>query len=195
MREILNKVPLLSEKLLIAIQERRRLLSSAGVLGLRVVGPGKCRDTMVVREFLFKNFVPFTWYDSVSEQGLKLMKNWGSPKKTPAIEFGNGNLLFNPGLRELAQSAGVWRHCPGDSVDLAVVGAGPAGMAAAVYAASEGAFHRRAGSPRPGRSGVGIVKNRKFHRLSQRPVGRGTGHARRSPDAQIRRENGRPGCG
>jgi thioredoxin reductase (NADPH) len=138
LREILNKVPLLSEKLLIAIQERRRLLTNAGVLGLRVVGPGKCRDTMVVREFLFKNFVPFTWYDSVSEQGMKLMANWGSPKKSPVIEFGNGNLLFNPGLRELAQSAGVWRHCPGDSVDLAVIGAGPAGMAAAVYAASEG---------------------------------------------------------
>src|SRR5207244_10079060 len=40
--------------------------------------------------------------------------------------------------RELAQAAGVWRHCPGDSVDLAIVGAGPAGMTAAVYAASEG---------------------------------------------------------
>jgi thioredoxin reductase (NADPH) len=138
LRELLTKVPMLSEKLLIAIQERRRLLSSGGVLGLRVVGPGKCRDTMVIREFLFKNFVPFTWYDSVSDQGKKLLANWGSPKKTPAIECGNGDLLFNPGLRELAQSAGVWRHCPTDSVDLAVVGAGPAGMAAAVYAASEG---------------------------------------------------------
>ena len=38
-----------------------------------MVGPGKCRDTMLVREFLFKNFVPFTWYDSVSAQGQKLM--------------------------------------------------------------------------------------------------------------------------
>jgi thioredoxin reductase (NADPH) len=138
LRELLNKVPRLSEKLLIAIQERRRLLTQAGVLGLRVVGPGKCRDTMVVREFLFKNFVPFTWYDSVSQQGLKLMANWGSPKKTPVIECGHGKLLINPGLRELAEGAGVWRHCPTDSVDLAVIGAGPAGMTAAVYAASEG---------------------------------------------------------
>ena len=137
LRELLTKVPLLSEKLLIAIQERRRLLTSAGVLGLRVVGPGKCRDTMVVREFLFKNFVPFTWYDSVSDQGKKLMSGWGSPKKSPVIECA-GTLLFNPGLRELAQCAGVWRHCPADSVDLAVIGAGPAGMTAAVYAASEG---------------------------------------------------------
>jgi thioredoxin reductase (NADPH) len=138
LREILNKVPRLSEKLMIAAQERRRLLTAAGVLGLKVVGPGKCRDTMRVREFLFKNFVPFTWYDSVSDQGMKLMDGWGSPKKSPVIEFGNGKVLLNPSLRELAQTAGVWRHCPNAEVDLAIVGAGPAGMTAAVYAASEG---------------------------------------------------------
>jgi thioredoxin reductase (NADPH) len=138
LREILNKVPRLSEKLLIAIQERRRLLTQAGVLGLRVVGPGKCRDTMLVREFLYKNFVPFTWFESESEQGRKLMERWGSPKKSPVIECGGGKLLINPTLRELAHGAGVWRHIPVDTVDLAIVGAGPAGMTAAVYAASEG---------------------------------------------------------
>ena len=47
LREILNKIPRLSEKLMIAAQERRRLLTEAGVLGLKVVGPGKCRDTML----------------------------------------------------------------------------------------------------------------------------------------------------
>src|SRR5205814_7468067 len=52
--------------------------------------------------------------------------------------LGGGRRLINPGLRELAEGAGVWRHCPGDAVDLAIVGAGPAGMTAAVYAASEG---------------------------------------------------------
>jgi thioredoxin reductase (NADPH) len=138
LREVLNKLPQVSEKMLIAAQERRRLLVQTGVLGLKVVGPGKCRDTMLVREFLFKNFVPFTWYDSTSEQGRKLMTSWGSPQKSPVIEFGDGHRLINPNLRELALSAGVWRHCPGDVVDLAIVGAGPAGMTAAVYAASEG---------------------------------------------------------
>ncbi len=44
---MLNKVPHVSEKLLIAAQERRRLLMQVGVLGLKVVGPGKCRDTML----------------------------------------------------------------------------------------------------------------------------------------------------
>jgi thioredoxin reductase (NADPH) len=138
LREMLNKIPQVSEKLLNAAQERRRLLTEAGVLGLKVVGPGKCRDTMLVREFLFKNFVPFTWYDTDSPRGRELMTGWGSPKKSPVIEFGDGHRLINPNMRELAQRAGVWRHCPGDDVDLAIVGAGPAGMTAAVYAASEG---------------------------------------------------------
>jgi thioredoxin reductase (NADPH) len=138
LREILTKVPRLSEKLLTAALERRRLLTLAGVLGLKVVGPGKCRDTTLAREFLFKNFVPFTWYDTTSEEGQRLMKEWGSPKKTPVIECSAGNRLLNPTLRELAEGAGVWRHCPEKHVDLAIIGAGPAGMTAAVYAASEG---------------------------------------------------------
>jgi thioredoxin reductase (NADPH) len=138
LREMLSKIPHLGEIMLIAAQERRRLLTETGVLGLKVVGPGKCRDTMLVREFLFKNFVPYTWYDSNSSQGQKLMAGWGSPRKSPVIGFSDGRTMINPGLRDLAQGAGVWRHCPVDVVDLAIVGAGPAGMTAAVYAASEG---------------------------------------------------------
>ena len=71
MREMLNKVPHVSEKLLMAAQERRRLLSAKGNVGLKVVGPGKCRETMLVREFLFKNFVPFTWYDSALDGAVR----------------------------------------------------------------------------------------------------------------------------
>jgi thioredoxin reductase (NADPH) len=138
LREMLNKIPTVSEKMLVAALERRRILTQAGVLGLKVVGPGKCKDTMLVREFLFKNFVPFTWYDPGSQQGQKFLAAWGSPKKSPAIGIGNGRVLLNPPLRELAQEAGVWRHCPIGEVDLAIIGAGPAGMTAAVYAASEG---------------------------------------------------------
>lgn len=138
LRELLSRVPRLGEKLLIAVQERRRLLAQTGVLGLKVVGPGKCADTTLVREFLFKNFVPFTWFDSASEAGRSLLSRWGSPRKTPAIEFSDGRRLINPSLRDVAHAARVWRDCPTDTTDLAIVGAGPAGMTAAVYAASEG---------------------------------------------------------
>src|SRR6266705_999296 len=138
LREVLNKLPHLGETMLIAAQERRRLLMETGTVGLKVVGPGKCRDTMLVREFLFKNFVPFTWYDSASKEGEKLLTGWGSPQRSPVIEFGEGRRLINPELRALAREAGVWRDCPTEPMDLAIVGAGPAGLAAAVYAASEG---------------------------------------------------------
>lgn len=162
LHEILSKVPNLAEKLLIAIQERRRLLLATGVVGLKVVGPGKCRDTMHVREFLFKNFVPFTWYDSASDQGQKLLNGWGSPKTLPVIECSDGRLLMNPELRELAQSIGVWRHCPTGKTDLAIVGAGPAGMTAAVYAASEGLSTVVFDSLGPGGQAAGSSKIENF---------------------------------
>jgi thioredoxin reductase (NADPH) len=138
LRALLNRVPSLGDKLIAAFFRRRELLAQMGTLGLRVVGPGHCRDTNVVREFLYKNFVPFTWFDTESDQGQQLLEAMGSPKKTPAIECTNGKLLLNPSLRELASEAGIWQHCPSRDVDLAIVGAGPAGIAAAVYASSEG---------------------------------------------------------
>jgi thioredoxin reductase (NADPH) len=162
LHEILSKIPHLAELLLKAIQERRRLLLATGVVGLKIVGPGKCRGTMLVREFLFKNFVPFTWYDSSSEQGQKLLNDWGSPKETPVIEYGKGRLLVNPELRELAQSIGVWRHCPTQKTDLVIVGAGPAGMTAAVYAASEGLSTVVFDSLGPGGQAAGSSKIENF---------------------------------
>jgi thioredoxin reductase (NADPH) len=138
LRALLNRVPSLGEKLMTAFTRRRELLSRSGTLGLRVVGPGRCRDTSMVREFLYKNFVPFTWFDTETEEGKLAQAALGSPQKTPAIECGDGKVLLNPSLQELAREAGIWRHCPSQDVDLAIVGAGPAGIAAAVYAASEG---------------------------------------------------------
>jgi thioredoxin reductase (NADPH) len=138
LRALLNRVPSLGEKLIIAFTRRRELLAQSGVVGLRVVGPGRCRDTNTVREFLHKNFVPFTWFDPATEEGQKIFKALGSPRKTPVIECGDGQILVNPSLQELARSAGIWRHCPTQDIDFAIVGAGPAGLAAAVYAASEG---------------------------------------------------------
>jgi thioredoxin reductase (NADPH) len=138
LRALLNRVPSFGEKLITAFTRRRELLSQMGTLGLRVVGPGRCRDTNTVREFLYKNFVPFTWSDTETEDGQRALTALGSPRKTPVIECGNGRVLVNPSLQELASEAGIWRHCPSQETDLVIVGAGPAGIAAAVYASSEG---------------------------------------------------------
>jgi thioredoxin reductase (NADPH) len=138
LRALLNRVPSFGEKLISAFTRRRELLMHSGVLGLRVVGPGRCRDTNTVREFLYKNFVPFTWFDPETDEGKKVLAELKSPRKMPAIECGNGQVLTNPSLHELANAAGIWKHCPSQDIDFAIVGAGPAGIAAAVYASSEG---------------------------------------------------------
>jgi thioredoxin reductase (NADPH) len=138
LRSLLNRVPSLGEKMIIAFTRRRELLAQMGELGLRVVGPGRCRATSRVREFLYKNFVPFTWFDTETEAGRRELAALGSPLKAPVIECGNGRILANPSLQQLASEAGIWRHPPTQEVDFAIVGAGPAGLTAAVYASSEG---------------------------------------------------------
>ncbi len=138
LRALLNRVPSFGEKLILAFTRRRELLSQMGGVGLRVLGPGRCRATSMVREFLYKNFVPFVWLDTATEAGGRALAALGSPRKEPVIDCGNGRILERPGLQELAREAGVWRHCPTQDVDFTIVGAGPAGLTAAVYASSEG---------------------------------------------------------
>jgi thioredoxin reductase (NADPH) len=138
LRTLLNRVPSLGEKMITAFTRRRELLAQMGGLGLRVFGPGRCRATSTVREFLYKNFVPFIWFDTETEAGGQALAPLGSPPKAPVIECGNGRILVNPSLQELASEAGIWKHCPTQEVDFAIIGAGPAGLTAAVYASSEG---------------------------------------------------------
>ncbi|MGO9111993.1 MAG: FAD-dependent oxidoreductase [Thermoguttaceae bacterium] len=138
LRSLLNRVPSLGEKLIAAFTSRRELLAQSGVIGLRVVGPARCRDTNTVREFLYKNFVPFTWFDPESEAGRMVLAGLGPLRTMPVIECSDGRILVNPSLHTLAEEAGIWKHCPSQEIDFAIVGAGPAGIAAAVYAASEG---------------------------------------------------------
>ncbi len=137
LRALLNRAPTLAEKLLIAFMQRRELLSKLDGVGLRVVGPARCRTTNMVREFLYKNFVPYTWRDPESAEGKDILLK-SSTRKMPVIECSEDLILVAPSLQELACAAKVWKHCPHQEVDFAIVGAGPAGLAAAVYASSEG---------------------------------------------------------
>ena len=139
LRRLLNTVPRLGEKLIVAFAVRRELLQRSGVLGLKVIGEAHDHETTLLREFLHKNFVPHTYYDSESEDGRReLTKLKRAEKDTPVVECGGGLVLNRPALGELARCAGVRGVAPKDKLfDLAIVGSGPAGMAAAVYAASE----------------------------------------------------------
>lgn len=137
LRYVLNVVPRLSEKLIVAFQARRDALAKAGVVGIKVAGPAGCGHTNLIREFLHKNFVPFTWYDPDTDVGRAETERMGNGRP-PSVDCGDGQFMHAPTLHDVANAAGVWRGCPTGAVDLAIVGGGPAGIAAAVYAASEG---------------------------------------------------------
>ena len=136
--DLLNRIPQFGEKLMTAFTTRLTLLVEAGATSLRVVGPSYCKRTSQVREFLYKNFVPFSWSDTETLDGQATLAALDFPRELPIIVCGNGRQIQNPSLSQLAREAGIWQPCPDQEVEFAIIGAGPAGIAAAVYAASEG---------------------------------------------------------
>jgi thioredoxin reductase (NADPH) len=140
-REILNRFPDLGDVIMHAFIARRQILSKSGKFtGPRVIGSRYSRDTHRIRDFLTRNRVPFTWLDLESDpQVKKLLEQFGvSEADTPVVAWGGKILLRNPSTRELSEALGIRQPLENTVYDLAVVGAGPAGLAAAVYAASEG---------------------------------------------------------
>ena len=141
LRRILNQCPALSDIILQAFIARRQLLrQSPEFTGLRVIGSRYSADTFRVRDFLAKNRVLFTWVDLETDPEVDgLLKQFSvTEADTPVVACSSMLLLRNPSNRELAERIGI-RH-PLDRMvyDLVVVGGGPAGLAAAVYGASEG---------------------------------------------------------
>jgi thioredoxin reductase (NADPH) len=140
LREILNRFPDVGDTILQAFISRRQILRECpNFTGLRVIGSRYSRDTFRVRDFLAKNRVLFTWLDTEDDHQVnKLLEKFGlSQNDTPVVIWGQ-LLLRNPSNRELAEALGIRQQLDTTIYDLVVVGAGPAGLAAAVYGASEG---------------------------------------------------------
>jgi thioredoxin reductase (NADPH) len=140
LREILNRFPELGDTILQAFIARRQILREcANFTGLRVIGSRYSRDTFRVRDFLAKNRVLFTWLDLEEDtQVNQLLHQFGlTEADTPVVIWGQV-LLRNPSNRELAEALGIRQQLQPNIYELVVVGAGPAGLAAAVYGASEG---------------------------------------------------------
>jgi thioredoxin reductase (NADPH) len=140
-RQIINRFPDLGDVILQAFIARRQILREPeSFTGLRVIGSRYSRDTFRIRDFLSKNRVPFAWLDLEADPQVdQLLKQFGvSENETPVVAWGRKLLLRNPSNRELAEALGIRQPLEQAMYDLVVVGAGPAGLAAAVYAASEG---------------------------------------------------------
>jgi thioredoxin reductase (NADPH) len=137
-RQLLNEIPGLSDKLLVAFQTRRQLLEAGGFMGIRVIGAADSKETLQLREFCYKNKVPYTFQDIEEASGRTALAELGyGPEDTPLIACSR-EAAPRPSLVKFAECLGISREIPDDLFDLTIVGAGPAGLAAAVYAGSEG---------------------------------------------------------
>jgi thioredoxin reductase (NADPH) len=145
LRRALAELPGVSATIVNAlIMRRRRLRRDREFAGLRILAMRGAREGRQLDDFLDKNHIPHRLVEFESEQGQALSKRLHlTTRDLPTLITAAGAPLRRPSLREVAQVAGLLRPLALENEseimsDLTIVGAGPAGLAAAVYAASEG---------------------------------------------------------
>jgi thioredoxin reductase (NADPH) len=108
--------------------------------GIRVAGAQWSRQCYQAKEFLARNQVPYQWLDIEREAPIRelVQRLTGSLTRLPVVLFPDGSHLIEPTQLELATKVGLPTHAEGKFYDLVIVGGGPAGLANAVYGASEG---------------------------------------------------------
>src|SRR3954449_6486592 len=108
--------------------------------GVRIIGHRFSRETHELRDFLARNRVPGRWFDVERDgEARELLRIAGvDPDRLPVALLEDGSVLERPTVLELAERLGVTGQPASDHYDLVIVGGGPAGLAAAVYGASEG---------------------------------------------------------
>jgi thioredoxin reductase (NADPH) len=140
LRELVSQDAAFGDLVLRAYLIRRSMLIELGA-GFRIVGSRYSPDTRRLREFAARNRLPHRWIDlEKDKEAERLLRQLGvAPEETPVVIWRGEQVLRNPTNAELARAIGLPAPKPGGTVcDLVIVGAGPAGLAAAVYAASEG---------------------------------------------------------
>jgi len=140
LRDLLVAEAETGEKIMRALILRRVGLIEQGVGGPVIVGDIADRDVLRLQNFLGRNGHPFTLIDDDEAGAQVLMEKFHLTRADlPIVVCADGSMLRNPGENQLARCIGLTHAIDQDKVyDLVIVGAGPAGLAAAVYATSEG---------------------------------------------------------
>ncbi|HEX5881449.1 MAG TPA: FAD-dependent oxidoreductase [Actinomycetota bacterium] len=107
--------------------------------GIRIVGPRLGTRSHELRDMLTRMGIPHGWYSAGSAEGRRLLEEAGEDgARLPVVVFHSGQVFVDPSDAELVAALGFGTRPAAGAYDLVIVGAGPAGLAAAVYAASEG---------------------------------------------------------
>jgi thioredoxin reductase (NADPH) len=141
LRRLLGTESDIAEILMRAYMLRRLQLISHGIGGVLVVGSSRCADTLRIRRFLMRNGYPHRVMELDNDvEAMPVLKCMGlNGKACPWVINSRNEVLHNPSTADLADEIGLnVKVDPEHIYDLAVIGAGPTGLAAAVYGASEG---------------------------------------------------------
>jgi thioredoxin reductase (NADPH) len=108
--------------------------------GIRVAGALWSPQSHAVKDFLSRNGTPYQWIDVAQDPSMSelVVSLAGDLTRLPVVLFGDGSTLIQPSTTELARKIGMNTNASLPFYDLIIVGGGPAGLAASVYAASEG---------------------------------------------------------
>ncbi|WP_394325193.1 MULTISPECIES: cyclic nucleotide-binding domain-containing protein [Streptomyces] len=141
-RALVDRVPVLGDLILRAYLSRRYLLIGLGA-GFRILGSCSSPDTLRLGEFAARNRLPHRWVDLEKDKETDALLRRFSirPEETPVVLWQGERVLRNPRNAELARLIGLPAPAPSADTgrcDVMVVGAGPAGLAASVYGASDG---------------------------------------------------------
>jgi thioredoxin reductase (NADPH) len=140
LKEVVTEESNLSDIILKAFLARRAYMIRTG-LGLRIIGSRHSSDASRLREIAARNRLPHVWIELGEDpEAEALLEEFGAnPSETPVTVWQGKEVLKNPTNVEFARTTGLEVEAPMDrTYDLVVVGAGPAGLGASVYGASEG---------------------------------------------------------
>src|SRR5256712_8842067 len=106
---------------------------------VKVFGRNGSAQAYAIRDFLHRSDVPFEWVELTSdEQAREIGVASANDPRLPVCLFPDGTRMENPTIRQITEKLGWFRDPSLSEYDLAIYGAGPAGLSAAVYGASEG---------------------------------------------------------
>src|SRR5712664_3900043 len=140
-RSLVQRDSELSEILMRAFILRRVALIAQGNDDMVLLGSRHSADTMRIKEFLSRNGQPFTYQDVETDPGVQALLDrfQVGVNEVPIIMCGGGHVLKNPSIEVLSSALGLTAQLdPKEVREVVIVGGGPAGLAAAVYGASEG---------------------------------------------------------
>jgi thioredoxin reductase (NADPH) len=139
LREMLAELPDFGELVLQTMTARRAWLEGNEVGVLRLIASRTSGRAFEVRDLLERNLLPVRWYDvDTDAESAALLETLGIPRSETPVLIRIDGVLRNPSAAQVARTLGLRAEVDGQTFDLVVLGAGPAGLAAAVYGASEG---------------------------------------------------------